>query len=204
MAKISQLTQATTIDGTEQMLGVQAGVTKRFNASLLKGVKGDKGDTGATGQTGQTGQTGPQGPQGPQGVKGDTGDTGSQGAAGADGEVPEAPEDGKQYARKDGAWVVSSGGNIIVDPDGGGEMPQRSKLLFTVADGNAYPILADCEEDDMTSIDIPWPTLPDMIGNAPTSSTAAGSFGQLAMDSDYFYVCVGTDTWKRVALSTWT
>lgn len=76
MAKISQLPQATTVDGTEQMLGVQAGVTKRFNASLLKGVKGDTGPQGAKGDTGDTG------PQGPQGLKGDTGATGAKGDKG--------------------------------------------------------------------------------------------------------------------------
>jgi hypothetical protein len=43
MAKISQLPQAGTIDGTEQMLGVQGGITKRFSASQLKGIKGDTG-----------------------------------------------------------------------------------------------------------------------------------------------------------------
>lgn len=186
MAKISQLPAAGTIDGTEQMLGVQNGITKRFSASALKGQKGDtgpqgpqglqgiqgergltglqgpKGDTGATGLTGATGPQGeqgiqgptgaastvpgPQGIQGPQGEqgptgpkgdtgadstipgpkgdKGDTGDTGPagadstvpgpQGPPGADGDVPEAPKDGKQYARKDGAWVeVAATGGVI-------------------------------------------------------------------------------------------
>lgn len=167
MAKISQLPQATSIDGTEQVLGVQSGVTKRFSASLLKGVKGDtgaqgpqgiqgiqgeRGLTGLTGAKGDTGATGPAGPTGPQGATGSTGPAGADstvagpegpagpqgeqgpqgmqgpsgadstvpgpqgppGADGADGDVPEAPEDGKQYARKDGAWVeVAATGGVI-------------------------------------------------------------------------------------------
>jgi cytoskeletal protein CcmA (bactofilin family) len=31
----------------------------------------------------------------------------------------------------------------------------------------------------------------------PSSSSAAGSAGQMSWDSDYFYVCVATDTWIR-------
>ena len=37
----------------------------------------------------------------------------------------------------------------------------------------------------------------------PASATDAGVKGQIAWDEDYFYVCVGTDTWKRVPIATW-
>jgi hypothetical protein len=36
----------------------------------------------------------------------------------------------------------------------------------------------------------------------PASSSASGTTGEIAYDSDYIYVCVATNTWKRVALST--
>lgn len=65
MAKISQLPQANTIDGTEQMLGVQGGITKRFSASQLKG---QKGDTGAQGQKGEASTV--PGPRGDRGLAG--------------------------------------------------------------------------------------------------------------------------------------
>lgn len=35
---------------------------------------------------------------------------------------------------------------------------------------------------------------------APSSSSAAGTFGDVAWDTDYFYVCIALDTWARVAL----
>jgi len=38
---------------------------------------------------------------------------------------------------------------------------------------------------------------------APGASGATGATGQLALDSDYLYVCIGTDTWKRTALTGW-
>lgn len=42
------------------------------------------------------------------------------------------------------------------------------------------------------------------VVDAPASATATGTIGQTAYDTNYFYVCVATNTWKRVALSTWT
>lgn len=38
---------------------------------------------------------------------------------------------------------------------------------------------------------------------APASAGAAGTTGQFAFDSDFYYVCVAPNTWKRTALSTW-
>lgn len=38
---------------------------------------------------------------------------------------------------------------------------------------------------------------------APASATAPGLEGQIAYDSDFIYVCIGPDEWKRAALSTW-
>lgn len=38
---------------------------------------------------------------------------------------------------------------------------------------------------------------------APASAGATGVAGSMAYDSDYIYVCVATNTWKRAALSTW-
>ena len=44
---------------------------------------------------------------------------------------------------------------------------------------------------------------PSMSSNPPQSATAPGRVGEIAWDSDYFYVCVALNTWKRTALSTW-
>jgi len=37
----------------------------------------------------------------------------------------------------------------------------------------------------------------------PASASASGVAGTIAWDADYIYVCVATDTWKRVAIATW-
>lgn len=47
------------------------------------------------------------------------------------------------------------------------------------------------------------PTVVATQTSAPASATATCSRGQLGVDADYLYVCVGADTWKRVSLSAW-
>jgi len=42
-------------------------------------------------------------------------------------------------------------------------------------------------------------TTPD----TPASASASGMAGQIAVDTDYIYVCTATNTWKRVAVATW-
>jgi hypothetical protein len=37
---------------------------------------------------------------------------------------------------------------------------------------------------------------------APSSSTSTGSTGQIALDTNYIYVCVGTNSWGRIAIDT--
>lgn len=39
--------------------------------------------------------------------------------------------------------------------------------------------------------------------DAPSSASDTGTAGDWASDTDYFYVCTATDTWKRVAIATW-
>tara|TARA_R110000744_G_scaffold229881_1_gene347983 strand:- start:359 stop:757 length:399 start_codon:yes stop_codon:yes gene_type:complete len=38
---------------------------------------------------------------------------------------------------------------------------------------------------------------------APASATATGVLGERRYTADYIYICTATNTWKRVAISTW-
>jgi len=38
---------------------------------------------------------------------------------------------------------------------------------------------------------------------APSTATSTGTAGEIRYDAQYIYICVATDTWKRVAISTW-
>ena len=42
-----------------------------------------------------------------------------------------------------------------------------------------------------------------VMAAAPVSAAASGTAGDLAYDASYIYVCVATNTWKRVAIATW-
>ena len=46
-------------------------------------------------------------------------------------------------------------------------------------------------------------TLRLTTSKTPASASAAGTAGDMCWDSSYFYICVATNTWKRVALSSW-
>jgi hypothetical protein len=37
----------------------------------------------------------------------------------------------------------------------------------------------------------------------PATSTSTGTAGEIKWDSSHIYVCTATNTWRRVALSTW-
>jgi hypothetical protein len=38
----------------------------------------------------------------------------------------------------------------------------------------------------------------------PANATAAGTAGTITWDANYLYVCIATNTWRRIQLSTWT
>lgn len=37
----------------------------------------------------------------------------------------------------------------------------------------------------------------------PVTATSSGTSGQVAYDANYFYICVATNTWRRVAIAAW-
>ena len=39
---------------------------------------------------------------------------------------------------------------------------------------------------------------------APANSSASGTLGQSAYDTNFFYLCVAANSWKRIPLSTWS
>ena len=41
------------------------------------------------------------------------------------------------------------------------------------------------------------------VTKTPSSASDTGTTGDIAWDSNYIYVCVATNTWKRVAIATW-
>jgi hyaluronoglucosaminidase len=53
------------------------------------------------------------------------------------------------------------------------------------------------------SIGVTGSTGPSVSSIAPGSSGATGTIGDLALDTNYLYVCIGTNTWKRTQITGW-
>lgn len=53
------------------------------------------------------------------------------------------------------------------------------------------------------ALDVDSDTVRLRQARTPASASATCSVGEIAWDASFVYVCVGTDTWKRSALSTW-
>jgi hypothetical protein len=66
-----------------------------------------------------------------------------------------------------------------------------SKLLIGTTTAGASKLVVN---DDSIQVN---------TAKTPASASATGTAGQIAWDSSYIYVCVATNTWKRVAIATW-
>jgi len=58
-------------------------------------------------------------------------------------------------------------------------------------------------KDPQTALDVDADAIRLRIDNTPSSATDFGHKGEIRWDANYIYICVATDTWKRVALSSW-
>ena len=120
--EIRDFTLKPSVDGAEDVLIQDNGVTKRVKASSLKGQQGEqgpKGDTGAQGPQGPKGDKGDTGLQGPQGLKGDTGAQGPQGPKGDPGttdwnDITDKPTDlaTESYVNQKIAEAQLNGGDV--------------------------------------------------------------------------------------------
>jgi len=130
---------------------------------------------GPTGATGYgpTGATGPVGATGGTGSTGGTGPTGSNGATGPTGATGETGPTGAT------GETGPTGATGETGPTGAtGETGPTGSNGVTGASGTVSE-------------------------TPPGSSGSIGATGQLALDSDYLYVCIGTNTWKRTTLTSW-
>ena len=56
----------------------------------------------------------------------------------------------------------------------------------------------------ITAANVTLGARPIIPTHTPASATAAGTAGEIAWDASYIYVCTAANTWKRVAISTWS
>ena len=76
------------------------------------------------------------------------------------------------------------------------------KIRFATTPSGAYTA-ADRMEIDESGLVSVYDDLAITSPTVPASASATGTAGTVSWDADYVYICTATDTWKRVAISTW-
>jgi len=56
----------------------------------------------------------------------------------------------------------------------------------------------------ITAANVTLGSRPILPTHTPASATAAGTLGEVTWDASYIYVCTAANTWKRVAIGTWS
>lgn len=69
--------------------------------------------------------------------------------------------------------------------------------VFQAGGGNAVIISSSDQSFKISS------TVIHTLSATPASATATGTVGTISWDASYIYICIATDTWKRVAIATW-
>ena len=103
-----------------------------------------------------------------------------------------------------GALAFYDGGMYFTRFSSSGAMSGDVAYTLPATLGAAGTVLTDAAGDGVLS----WAAGGGGGGNIhtsvpPASATATGTTGTITWDSDYIYVCIATDTWKRVAITTW-
>lgn len=75
-------------------------------------------------------------------------------------------------------------------------------LYLPGATGSAGQFLVTNGGDGSSHVTASWSDSFPFV-DVPASASASGTVGQMAKDSNYLYICIATDTWKRAPLSTW-
>ena len=107
----------------------------------------------------------------------------------------------KEGLRLDGAVpevVVNQTSDSLVDFRV--ESNNNTHMLFV--DGSEDKVGIGTSQPDV-KLDIDSDAIRIRNNNTPSSATDFGHKGEIRWDTNYLYICVATDTWKRVALSTW-
>jgi len=96
----------------------------------------------------------------------------------------------------------SGSGNVIIGHTAGQFNNADNKLIIN--NNNGTPLIeGDFDPNGGSNGTVKVNGTFILTAAGPANSNDPGNAGQLAFDSNYFYVCVAPNTWKRVALSSW-
>jgi len=99
------------------------------------------------------------------------------------------------YVRKD----------LIPDPDMAIKLGIPSRRFLEVHSGyeRVSGNIGVGVQDPTAAIDIDAQLVRLRVSKTPASASDPGNSGDLCWDSDYIYVCIASNTWKRAAILTW-
>lgn len=99
-------------------------------------------------------------------------------------------------------YYVGAGSSGTVNPFLGAFF---DKMGLGYANGDAIPTLTVGKIKVKTGANLTLDADRIVIPNSvtPASAAATGVAGTIAWDANFIYVCVATDTWKRIAIITW-
>ncbi|MBO4279169.1 MAG: hypothetical protein J5891_05095 [Spirochaetales bacterium] len=91
-------------------------------------------------------------------------------------------------SRTDESQTIFEDGTEIDNPEG--------NIFRNLGSDDSDGVLGGAKEDKTEEVAL------SSVSSEPASSSADGKKGQIYLGSDYLYVCTATNTWRRVALST--
>lgn len=108
------------------------------------------------------------------------------------------------YAIGDAVYHASSNASYVATQAGSNRTPSSSSSYWTIiaqdgADGT------NGAKGDTGATGATGPAGPTNLTfiTAPSSPTSAGTRGQVAQSSTYLYICIATNSWKRIAFDSW-
>tara|TARA_R110000824_G_scaffold117470_5_gene269477 strand:+ start:4951 stop:5586 length:636 start_codon:yes stop_codon:yes gene_type:complete len=109
---------------------------------------------------------------------------------------------GASFGSGDGSVIWAFGANHPSRP-GWIEFLADSATLDWACRYKADQDLWDFQAKDITTTGTASVGTLNTATATPASASATGTAGDMAWDASYIYICTATDTWKRVAISTW-
>jgi hypothetical protein len=101
------------------------------------------------------------------------------------------------------AFVFNNSSNYLITISGSGDTRFLSTTDSTLTTNGAVRIDGGVGIAKNLNVGGTIKGLGAVESGTPASATATGTAGQVRWDTDYIYVCTATNTWKRVAISTW-
>jgi hypothetical protein len=93
---------------------------------------------------------------------------------------------------------ITGSGNVFIGYQAG-QNELGSNRLYIDNSNTASPLIYGEFDNNNVKINGDF----QLTTKTPASAAATGVTGTIAWDADYIYICTATNTWKRVAISTW-